>query len=88
MKHSGGMEVTIRQRGRRDDDDEISEAIRQVSDMVDAEDLSHVAKRAFPEAQAEEGEKPGEGECPECARGTCDDPEHMAEEDMAALMAD
>lgn len=29
----------------------------------------------------------GEMECPACAAGTCDDPEHMGEEDMAGLLA-
>jgi len=33
------------------------------------------------------GEEPGEMECPECAAGTCNDPEHMGDEDMAGLLA-
>lgn len=30
---------------------------------------------------------PGDDSCPECAAGTCDNPEHMGDEDAAGLMA-
>lgn len=39
-----------------------------------------------PKAMKVEAEgEPGEAACPECAAGTCTDPEHMSEEDMAAM---
>lgn len=37
--------------------------------------------------EVEPAEEGGEMECPVCAAGTCDDPEHMGEEDMAGLLA-
>jgi hypothetical protein len=34
-----------------------------------------------------EAEEEAEQKCAACAAGTCDDPEHMGEEDMAGLLA-
>lgn len=43
------------------------------------------APPAGPEVGAETGEAE---ECPECAAGTCDNPDHMAPEEMDGLAAE
>jgi len=78
--------------GKPGREDAIEIAIRKVGDDLDRYDLdSMAAKNAPPDDEAAEGE-PMEGgaddsmeNCAECKAGTCDNPEHLSEEDMTAL---
>ena len=44
-----------------------------------------MALKGAPAAKEEAGKARGADECPGCAAGACDNPEHMAEEDVAGL---
>jgi hypothetical protein len=49
-------------------------------------DGNALKKRMAPPEEAAAA-PPGDESCPECAAGTCDNPEHMGDEDAAGLLA-
>lgn len=61
------------------------QAVLMELQRADGMALKKGPKSVSVEVEAEGEGGPGMEECPECAAGTCTDPEHMSDDDMASM---
>lgn len=74
--------------GKSGGKDPVREAIANVTRGLDRYDLDQLRARMAPAEEPDEGEAPPvpKEECPECATGTCSEPEHLSEEEMRLML--
>lgn len=84
------MQRLMLKKGKPEKDDAIEIAIRKVGDDLDRYDLDSMAAKHAPldeegEPDGDEGMGTSAEDCEDCKNGTCENPEHLSEEDLRAL---
>jgi hypothetical protein len=95
MDKRGGLEVMVmKKKGMGGMEDPVEAAIREVMGKLDAYDSDTIRSKFRPSSEEarEEGTPEatamGPEDCRECKEGMCENPEHMSEEDMRAMLGE